>query len=86
MNVTVLGRANINEWMGNKTAQIIIENYEIKKILLMNLRRIYERKKKKVKQKKKINWKSIFGIVYILVIFAVAFAATKYEKILATVN
>jgi single-stranded-DNA-specific exonuclease len=30
MNVTVLGRANINEWMGNKTAQIIIENYEIK--------------------------------------------------------
>lgn len=30
MNVTILGKANINEWMGNKTAQIIIENYEIK--------------------------------------------------------
>ena len=38
------------------------------------------KEKRKVKQKKKINWKSIFGIVYILVIFAVAFAATKYEK------
>lgn len=30
MNVAILGKANINEWMGNKTAQIIIENYEIK--------------------------------------------------------
>ena len=38
------------------------------------------KEKRKVKQKKKINWKSIFGIVYILVILAVAFAATKYEK------
>ena len=24
-----VGRANINEWMGNCTPQIIIENYEI---------------------------------------------------------
>lgn len=38
------------------------------------------KEKRKVKQKKKINWKSIFGIVYILVILAVVFAATKYEK------
>lgn len=38
------------------------------------------KEKKKVKQKRRINWKSIFGIVYILVMFAVAFAATKYEK------
>ena len=38
------------------------------------------KEKRKVKQKKKINWKSIFEIVYILVILAVAFAATKYEK------
>lgn len=30
MNLTVLGRANINEWMGNCTPQIIIENCEIK--------------------------------------------------------
>lgn len=29
MKVTVLGRANINNWMGNITPQIIIENYEI---------------------------------------------------------
>ena len=29
MNITILGRANINEWMGNCTPQIIIENYEI---------------------------------------------------------
>lgn len=29
MNVTILGRANINEWMGSCTPQIIIENYEI---------------------------------------------------------
>ena len=30
MNVTILGKANINEWMGNCTPQIIVENYEIK--------------------------------------------------------
>lgn len=29
MKVTILGRANLNEWMGNKTPQIIIENYQI---------------------------------------------------------
>lgn len=29
MKVTILGRANLNEWMGNITPQIIIENYEI---------------------------------------------------------
>ena len=29
MNVTILGRANLNEWMGNITPQIIIENYQI---------------------------------------------------------
>lgn len=29
MKVTILGRANLNEWMGNVTSQIIIENYEI---------------------------------------------------------
>lgn len=29
MTVTVLGRANLNEYMGNRTPQIFIENYEI---------------------------------------------------------
>jgi len=29
MNVTILGRANLNEFMGNVTPQIFIENYEI---------------------------------------------------------
>ena len=29
MKVTVLGKANINEWAGEQTPQIIIENYEI---------------------------------------------------------
>lgn len=29
MKMTILGRANINEWMGNVTPQILIENYEI---------------------------------------------------------
>lgn len=29
MNVIILGRANLNEWMGNITPQIIIENYQI---------------------------------------------------------
>lgn len=30
MNLTILGKANLNEWMGNITPQILIENYEIK--------------------------------------------------------
>lgn len=30
MTVTILGKANLNEYMGNKTPQIFIENYEIK--------------------------------------------------------
>lgn len=29
MTVTILGKANLNEFMGNKTPQIFIENYEI---------------------------------------------------------
>lgn len=29
MTVTVLGRANLNEYMGNRTPQILIENYEV---------------------------------------------------------
>lgn len=29
MNVTILGKANLNEYMGNQTPQIFIENYEI---------------------------------------------------------
>lgn len=38
------------------------------------------KEKKKIKLKKKFNWKSVFGIIYILAIFAVAFVATKYER------
>lgn len=30
MNITVLGKANLNKWMGNITPQIIIENYEVR--------------------------------------------------------
>lgn len=30
MNITVLGKANLNNWMGEVSPQIIIENYEIK--------------------------------------------------------
>ena len=29
IKMNVVGRANINEWMGNQTAQIFIEDYEI---------------------------------------------------------
>lgn len=31
-NLEVVGRANLNEWMGRKTPQIFIENYEIKEL------------------------------------------------------
>ena len=34
MNVTVVGRANINEWGGNITPQIFIEDYEIQEDIL----------------------------------------------------
>ena len=34
MNVTVVGRANINEWGGNVTPQIFIEDYEIQEDIL----------------------------------------------------
>lgn len=30
MQLEVVGRANINEWMGRKTPQIMIKSYEIK--------------------------------------------------------
>ena len=30
IKLEIVGRANINEWMGRKTPQIMIENYEIK--------------------------------------------------------
>lgn len=30
IKLEIVGKANINEWMGKKTPQIIIENYEIK--------------------------------------------------------
>lgn len=29
IKITIVGRANINEWMGNQSAQIFIENYEV---------------------------------------------------------
>ena len=29
IKMNVVGRANINEWMGNETAQIFIENWEV---------------------------------------------------------
>jgi hypothetical protein len=28
--IEVVGKANLNEWMGTATSQIFIENYEIK--------------------------------------------------------
>ena len=34
MNITVVGRANINEWGGNITPQIFIEDYEIQEDIL----------------------------------------------------
>lgn len=30
IKLEIVGRANINEWMGRKTPQIMIENYEVK--------------------------------------------------------
>lgn len=30
IKIEVVGRANLNEWMGTTTPQIFIENYEIK--------------------------------------------------------
>ena len=29
LNFTIVGRCNINEWMGRKTPQIFIDDYEI---------------------------------------------------------
>ena len=34
MKLEVVGRANINNWMGNYTPQIFIEDYEIKNSIL----------------------------------------------------
>ena len=34
IKLSIVGRANINEWMGNQTAQVFIEDYEIKNNLL----------------------------------------------------
>ena len=33
MNLEIVGHANINEWMGRRTPQIFIDNYEIKQDL-----------------------------------------------------
>ena len=30
MQIEIVGRANVNEWMGNQTPQIFVENYQIK--------------------------------------------------------
>lgn len=30
IKLEIVGKANINEWMGRKTPQIMIENYEVK--------------------------------------------------------
>lgn len=32
LDITVVGRPNLNEWMGRKTPQLFVEDYEIKEI------------------------------------------------------
>lgn len=34
--IEVVGKANLNEWMGHCTSQIFIENYEIKEDNLLD--------------------------------------------------
>ena len=32
LDIAVVGRPNLNEWMGRKTPQLFVEDYEIKEI------------------------------------------------------
>ena len=32
MELTIIGKCNVNNWMGNRTAQIFIENCDVKDI------------------------------------------------------